>query len=355
MASRAKSSAANRRPYHLGASGTDAPIHPLKGIPMKSFLALACSLLVTTSAIAQEAILEEGRERTEAFFAGNLQDIWDDMTPDLQQALGDFAAFEAFQQSVEADLGTEEEMLEEQATEEAGFRVYLTGSNTPVDMQWAFDEADGIGGFFIQPQTEPAPTQYLDYETNADLRLPFDGEWYVFWGGRSTQDNYHASNPAQRFAYDFVVHEDGVSHAGEADVLENYHCWGREILAPADALVVATVNDLPDQAIGQTDLDNPAGNHVILAFGEDEYAFLAHLQQGSVRVQQGQEIEQGDILGLCGNSGNTSEPHLHFHMQTTADLLAGDGLPALFNDLVADGEPMERGEPVRGQYVEHAD
>ena len=69
-------------------------------------------------------------------------------------------------------------------------------------------------------------------------------------------------------------------------------------------------------------------------------------------VAEGERVEAGQEIGRCGNSGNTSEPHLHFHLQTTPVLGEGEGLPAFFNAYMADGETVERGEPVRGQTVE---
>lgn len=316
--------------------------------------ALAAAFAVP--AFAQDATLDMGRERSDAFLAGDLEPIWDAMTPQMQEALGSLEDFSAFHGQIGTELGEETAILEEDATAMGDFSVYTRIGewsliDSPIVMQWSFDPEGMIGGFFIQPQPEAAPSAHLDYETRSELRLPFEGEWYVFWGGRDIADNYHAENPAQRFASDFVVHEDGQSYAGDPENLGNYFCWGREILAPADGNVIAIVNDLPDQPIGETDAENPAGNHVILALAEGEFAFLAHLQQGSVTVQQGDEVSQGDVLGLCGNSGNTSEPHLHFHLQTTPDLIEGEGLPAQFQNYEADGEPVERGEPVRGESV----
>lgn len=325
---------------------------------MKSILPLLAVTLfgaVSLPALAQDA-LEMGRERSEAFLAGELEPIWEDMSAQMQSGLGSLENFIAFRDQLTTDLGEEDVVLDEQTTTEGEFSVYLraarwTQMETPVLMQWAFDAQGQIAGFFVRPQPIAAESAYLDYETEADLRLPFDGDWYVFWGGRDIEDNYHAADPAQRFASDFVVHENGQSYSGDPQRLENYHCWGREILAPADGEVIATVDDLPDLPIGDTDPQNPAGNHVILALGDEEFAFLAHMQQGSIAVQQGDQISRGDVLGLCGNSGNTSEPHLHVHLQTTPDLLDGEGLPAQFTDYLADGEPVERGEPERGQTV----
>lgn len=68
-------------------------------------------------------------------------------------------------------------------------------------------------------------------------------------------------------------------------------------------------------------------------------------------MQEGASVEEGQLLGLCGNSGNSSEPHLHYQLQDDASRFQAKGLPAFFNDYVADGEPVDRGEPVRGQTV----
>lgn len=322
----------------------------------RSLIALL-SLSVSVPAMAQTSeIIDLGRERTADFLAGQVSEIWDIFTPEMQGDLGSLDDFTAFQAQVMADLGTEETVLEETADSYDGLDIYTrigqwSNFATPIQIVWVFNPEGGIDGFLVQPEPQPAHSVHLDYETQADLVLPFADEWFVFWGGREIAENYHAADPAQRFALDLVVNEDGQSYAGDREDLESYHCWGREILAPADGEVIATVNDLPDQAIGSSDPQNPAGNHVILALAENEYAFLAHLQEGSVAVQQGDEVAQGDVLGLCGNSGNSSEPHLHFHLQTTADLYEGEGLPAQFQDYRADGEPVARGEPIRGETV----
>ena len=183
------------------------------------------------------------------------------------------------------------------------------------------------------------------------MRLPFEGEWFVFWGGRELKQNYHAANRNQRFAYDFVMHRDGKSHQGDGLALGDYYCWGQPLLSPADAVVVEAVDGLPDQPIGSMDRKHPAGNHLILDLGNGEYALLAHFQQNSLRVKAGDAVKKGETLGLCGNSGNTSEPHLHFHLQTGKGFGEGDGLPAQFQHYQANGQPVPRGEPMRGQTV----
>jgi murein DD-endopeptidase MepM/ murein hydrolase activator NlpD len=150
---------------------------------------------------------------------------------------------------------------------------------------------------------------------------------------------------------DMLIYRDGVTHSGEAGTLESYHCWGEPILSPGAGTVVTVTNDLPDNPIGRTDPQHPAGNHVVIDLGNSEFAFLAHMQEGSITVSEGETVETGDKLGLCGNSGNTSEPHLHMHLQTTPDLTRGEGLPAQFVDYVANGEAVARGEPQAGQFI----
>jgi murein DD-endopeptidase MepM/ murein hydrolase activator NlpD len=97
---------------------------------------------------------------------------------------------------------------------------------------------------------------------------------------------------------------------------------------------------------------NPAGNHVVLDHGNGEFSLLAHLQKGSLRVKAGDTVKAGQPLGLCGNSGNTSEPHLHIHLQTGPEFPgATEGLPMAFTDFLADGKPVARGELVKGMRV----
>jgi murein DD-endopeptidase MepM/ murein hydrolase activator NlpD len=90
---------------------------------------------------------------------------------------------------------------------------------------------------------------------------------------------------------------------------------------------------------------------VILDHGNGEYSLLAHLRHGSVAVAAGARISAGDKVGECGNSGNTTEPHLHYHLQDTPVFGRAEGLPAQFTGYVADGRPVARGEPVRGQTI----
>jgi hypothetical protein len=164
---------------------------------------------------------------------------------------------------------------------------------------------------------------------------PFRGEWYIFQGGRSVLINHHYAIRAQRHALDIMKPVDGRDFQGEKGQLTSYPAYGQVLYAPADGTVVEVVNDRPDNAIGKTDLQQIVGNHVIMDIGGGRFALLAHLKQGSVRVAAGEKVSSGQAIAECGNSGNTSAPHLHLQIQDQADFFA-KGLrtfPIMFRDV----------------------
>jgi hypothetical protein len=324
------------------------------------FLPIVFAMMFAMPAFGQEPALQKGQEAAEAFVAGQFAELWDEMSPPVQALFGDIAGLEQFHQGVTDGFGAETEILSEHVTAIGDVSVYSrvsrwSLSETPLITELAIGPDGEIIGFRVQPQPQLAESDYLDYDTKAELTLPFKGEWLVVWGGRTLETNYHAVHRAQRFAIDVLISRDGKTHAGDPSVLENYYCWDEPILSPGKGTIAAVVADLPDNAIGATDASNPAGNHVVIDFGNGEFAFLGHMRQGSITLKPGDEIAAGQELGRCGNSGNTSEPHLHMHLQTTPTLAEGEGLPAFFNDYRADGALVERGEPQAGQTISATD
>ncbi|WP_119299775.1 M23 family metallopeptidase [Dongia deserti] len=311
---------------------------------------------VVASTNADDSALVKGRALSEAFLGRDMSQIWPAMTPELRAALGDPATLRNLRNQLEQTHGAEADAPQEDVQDQGEIQTYRrtaqwTKSGTQLVMQWSFDPQGKIAGFFVRPAQTVAESRFLDYQTKAVLRVPFRGEWFVFWGGRTLEQNYHAADKAQRFALDLLIRKNGASYAGDAAKLDSYHCWDQPILAPAEGVVAGAVDGLRDQPIGEGNPKNPAGNHVILDLGKGEFAFLAHLRKGSVTIEPGDQVTTGQELGKCGNSGNSSEPHLHFHLQTTPDLRAGEGLPAFFENYRADGKMVGRGEPIQGQVV----
>jgi hypothetical protein len=302
-------------------------------------------------------ILAQGRRWTETFYARDTERFWDHLGPNLQERFKDSRGIAAFRDVLDAQLGRESSVVSESVEHQGDASVYVriaTFTKRPESIRVVLGVAhDRIVAFGIRPDSNllPAPTSKLDYQTRAHLRLPFDGLWSVGWGGRTLSLNQHVVMREQRFAYDFLVRENGTTHRNDGSNNSDYFCYGRPILAPAAGRVVTAADGVPENIPGRADATNPAGNYVILDHGGDEYSLLAHLIPGSVTVKPGDNVVAGQRLGQCGNSGRSSEPHLHYHLQNAAILGDADGLPAQFHDYAADGNVVSRGEPLRGQTI----
>jgi len=148
---------------------------------------------------------------------------------------------------------------------------------------------------------------------------------------------------AQRYAVDYEqLDADDRIYSGEKEDLESYTIYGQEAIAAADGTVVKVVDGLPEQEPGEfpqdISLDEADGNSVILDIGGGNYALYAHFQPGSIRVQEGDRVNRGDMLALVGNSGNSLAPHLHFHVMSGPLSLASNGLPYVVDSFTVTGE-----------------
>ncbi len=145
---------------------------------------------------------------------------------------------------------------------------------------------------------------------------------------------------AQRFAIDWeLMNDERRLYAGDPSDVRSYFAYGKKVLAVADATVVSVVDEYEDQVPGKLPSDMTLaevdGNHVVLDLGNEQFAFYAHFQPGSVRghgVKVGDRVCRGQVLGLVGNSGNTSAPHLHFHVMSSPSTLGSNGLPYVIED-----------------------
>ncbi len=157
------------------------------------------------------------------------------------------------------------------------------------------------------------------------------------------------------------LNDEGEFVHGDPHQLTNYVDYGAKVLVVAPGTVVQVFNTLDDQVPGQLPdpdsfptLESVDGNHVILDLGNGYYAFYPHMQKGSITVQVGDHVTRGEVLGLLGNSGNTSGPHLHFQLMTKPSGLGASGLPYVVDhfDLVGqvDFDQWQKSPGVEGHW-----
>lgn len=153
---------------------------------------------------------------------------------------------------------------------------------------------------------------------------------------------------AQRFAIDWMKLDDsGLLVDGEPTDVHSYPDYGADVLAVADGTVVDTLETLDDQNPGELPdpktitLENVDGNHVVIDIGGDVYAFYAHMQKNSLKVAVGDHVKRGQVLAKLGNTGNTSGPHLHFHLMDGPSVLGSSGLPYVIDSFAVAGQIPE--------------
>lgn len=201
-------------------------------------------------------------------------------------------------------------------------------------------------GWFVGIGQIAYPADINRVKPAVSIRLPINGPAQIGWGGDSLKTNYHAAVPVERWAYDLI----GLPAAVGSPNLTDYGIYGVQVVAPASGAVVDVRNDSPDLIPGtelnSSDTREMLGNFVFIHLDETQtYLVIAHLQPGSILVKPGQHVDEGAPIARVGNSGSSSEPHIHIHHQRqdpaqTNPFLA-EGLPLYFHAI--DGPAMPTG------------
>ena len=174
-------------------------------------------------------------------------------------------------------------------------------------------------------------------------------DWLADDGPSNDQENHHRRGIlifegrvqiARRYAIDWQQIKKGTTFSGDARDKRSYYAYGKPVLAVADGRVVTARDGLPDNVPGhnegfrpavQITPDTVAGNTIVLDLGGQQFAHYCHLQPGSLRAKVGDHVRPGQLLAQIGDSGDAREPHLHFQVSTSSDLLAGEGVPYLID------------------------
>ena len=217
-----------------------------------------------------------------------------------------------------------------------------------LDIKIVLDQQDKIIGLWFLPHVPDKHQTKLD--------LPFKGRWLVFWGGDTKELNQHHDTTNQRFAFDFLgAGNDGKTRKGDGSLNEDYFAFGRQILAPADGIVTDVINGVRDNAPRSMNPYSALGNAVFIEHRPYEVSVLAHLKLDSIKVKVGDRVEKGQLIALCGNSGNSSEPHLHYHLQNTPIIQDGTGIKPFFQSLILikDGKKEQKTNysPTKGEII----
>ncbi len=217
----------------------------------------------------------------------------------------------------------------------------------------SIDHNSKINGFMVKPFIDTRDLPKIERNTTK-LILPFKDEWTVFWGGDTQELNYHVVEKSQKNAFDLVItNEKGKSFKTDGLVNEDYYAFGKELIAPSDGEVVLVVDGIKDNLPGVMNPVYVPGNTVIIKTENNEYLFFAHFKQHSIRVKQGQIVKQGDLLGLCGNSGNSTEPHLHFHIQNVENMTMATGVKCYFDEISVNGKLKSDYSPIKNEKIKN--
>lgn len=190
------------------------------------------------------------------------------------------------------------------------------------------------------------PTQ----SNNVSLVSPLKTDFYVLHGGNSALINHHHFVGSQKYAMDMILPSDGILLLERETNLRKYQTFAKAVFAPTDGVIVALENSLPDQNIGKTDRKHPAGNHIVLKTETGIFILMAHLKKHSVLIEKGDSVIAGQEIAKIGNSGNTTQPHLHIQAMTGLNFLSNEsvGIAMSFKNENGDSKFYKRNDVLPG-------
>lgn len=174
-------------------------------------------------------------------------------------------------------------------------------------------------------QYQPEKNFYKNYydklrfkaNTFYHIYLPIMGEWHIpqgIDGGITHLDQW-------KYAWDFdITNQDGNTYQNLGVELKDFYCYELPIIAPCNGYIVAIHDNIDENPIGGVNTDQNWGNTLVIKVDEGFYIQLSHFKRNSFKVNYGDYVHTGQILGHCGNSGRSPEPHIHFQMQITPDI-----------------------------------
>lgn len=195
------------------------------------------------------------------------------------------------------------------------------------------------------------------YKHTCTYSLPFEGEWFIANGGTTPETSHSWEVLTQRYAYDFIIQDSYLnSFTNYGSRLGDYYCYKKNVLSPADGRVILVNDYIMDyKGVESLSIDwktlDFRGNFIVIKHAAKEYSFIAHFKKGSITVKKGDYVKRGQVIGLCGNSGHSTEPHIHFHLQEGKSMWFSMGLPVKFSNFTIRSSSPECIE-VREDFIE---
>ena len=276
-------------------------------------------------------------EELNSFF-GKYVEKFEKMTYDFQEGI--FLGTTGFVDLKKSSKSAVIEPGQEAAIINIPFRFYSDNPATKCNIHIEFQQGD-------KTFSRDLGLQVAEYVLKNKYIFPAKGIWMAI---NTYNANYgHRVNSSQEFAFDLMIQKPNLMMYPPSGKNEDYDCWGKAVIASADGVVIDCVDGVPNNPsylgsrLPKEELERvrekfgavamAGGNYVILEHPGSEYTFYAHLINGSVKVKKGDMVKQGQVLGLCGNSGNSDAPHLHFNIMNGPSVLGSRGLPMKFTNL----------------------
>ncbi len=144
--------------------------------------------------------------------------------------------------------------------------------------------------------------------------LPVIGEWLV----SQAYNGAHTHKGEWGQALDLImVGPNGKQFRGAGIIAREYYCYEKPVVAPADGIVADLTDGIPDNPVGENNIQRNWGNSVVIKHTDHLYSQVSHLKPGSIKVKKGEAVKRGNLIGLVGTSGRSPYPHLHFQLQAT--------------------------------------
>jgi hypothetical protein len=314
-------------------------------------LFLFITVLISTSSFSQqgEDNYASVAKNFEAFYnAGTYENIFNLFDDEMKAALPLDKTIEFLGSNLKQNLGKIQSMDFLKTKETA--HIYKTSfKNGTFDILISLNDSDQINGLYV---SQHIPDNLPTLERNiTKMMLPFKEEWFVFWGGEKVEQNYHVAYNNQKYAYDLVMMKDGKSFKGDSKKNDDYFVFGKDVIAPCDATVMKVIDGVIDNIPGELNPKQLTGNTIILKTKNEEFILFAHLMQNSIIVKEGQTVKQGQQMAKCGNSGNTSEAHLHLSLQNVEDMSVATGAKLHFDKISVNGKVLEDYIPVKNDKI----